>query len=97
MMYMMTVKKYKLNTQTNDFEHVTDYKVSDDQAFVEMSMDPLTEIPNGIAVDAGYQADGKDVQNAPFLYEAGKMVGDTFYLEFVWQSENGNLFEQPQN
>lgn len=79
MLNMMTVKKYKLNTQTNDFEHVIDYLVTDDQAFVEMSMDP------------------KDVQNCTFLYEAGKMVGETFYIEFVWQSENGTLFELPQN
>ena len=78
----MVVKKYTLNQQTNLFEWVTDYHVTEDKAFVEMSMDP----PYAIQLD-------NPTRSAPFLYEAGNLLPDeTFDLVFIWQSENGNLF-----
>lgn len=77
----MVVKKYQLNEQTNLFEWVQDFSVTDDKAYVEMVMDAPVEIPIE-----------QPERNAPFMYEAGKMAGDKFYIEFTWQSENGELF-----
>lgn len=92
---MMTVRLHKLNQASNEFEHVKDYQVTDDQAFVEMTMDKTAIVGDGLAVADDY-VQGEDVtamEHYPFLYEAGKMVGSTFYQEYVWQSENGSLFE----
>lgn len=78
---ILTVKKYKLNLQVNKYDFVRAIKdVPEDKVFVEMVMDPM-------------ELKSNPEQMASYMYEAGKMVGDTFCIELVWQSENGNLFD----
>lgn len=73
----MLVKKYKLNGQTNQYEFIRDIKDLDQNKVLEKL---VTDLPF---------ENGKQL----YLYEAGKMVADNFISEYIWHSENPNLFD----
>jgi len=73
----MLVKKFKLNGQTQSYEFVREIKDLDKDTVLSKM---VTDLPFEM---------GKQL----YLYEAGQMVGDRFIEQFVWHSENPNLFD----
>lgn len=107
---MMVIKQYKLDPVTKHFDYERHFEVPDELAYDVMSTDPramASEIDNELQglpamtqreinrvvvplIDGLWQESGK----LEFLYEAGRMVGGTFYIKYMWQSTNGKLFKQ---
>lgn len=59
------------------------------------SYDLIKEIAN-VTEDKVFVEMAMDIpyeQQPGYLYEAGQMIGDKFDAEFIWHSENPNLFD----
>jgi hypothetical protein len=73
----MVVKKFKLNGQTQAYEFLREIKDIDQNTVLETM---VTDLPFEM---------GKQL----YVYEAGQMIGDRFIEQYVWHSENPNLFD----
>jgi hypothetical protein len=103
---MMVIKQYKLDPLKKQFDYERHFEVPDELAYGVMSTDPMAKghdidifegrvIPESEATYVVPRPDPlwQEYFKFEFLYEAGKMVGGTFYIEYTWHSENGKLFK----